>query len=102
MFARMSAIGVKAELLQIVRPSRNAAGAARRSCLSFSSSQRALEPVQLGGVVHEDPAADGFVGRPLEQEIEQGCVVREGGPWRGGMRPNALPEHAARPRPYPR
>src|SRR3989442_11376045 len=83
---------------EIVRPSRNATSAARRSCLSFSSSQRALEPVQLGGVVNEDPAANGFVGRPLEQEVEQGGVVREGVLGRGRMRPVAPPEHALRRR----
>src|SRR5713101_104477 len=87
---------------EIVRPSRNATSAARRSCLSFSSSQRALEPVQLGRVVDEDPAANDFVGRPLEQEVEQVGVVREGFLGRGRMRPVARPEHALRRRLYQR
>src|SRR5258708_30100519 len=87
---------------EIVRPSRNATSAARRSCLSFSSSQRALEPVQLGGIVHEYPAAKGFVGGPLEQEVEQVGVVRESVLGRGRMRPVARPEHALPRRLYQR
>src|SRR5258708_26170479 len=87
---------------EIVRPSRNATSAARRSCLSFSSSQRALEPVQLGGIVHEYPAANGFVGRPLEQEGEQVGVVPKGGLGCGRMRPVSHPAQARRRRLYQR
>src|SRR5438876_6129672 len=77
---------------EIVRPSRNAAGAERRSFAFPFLLRRALEPVQLGGVVDEDPAANGCVGRPLEQEVEQVGVVREGVPGRGWVRPVARPQ----------
>src|SRR5437879_4455429 len=83
-------------------PSRNAAGAERRSFAFPFLLRRALEPVQLGRVGDEDPAANGLVGRPLEQEVEQVGVVREGVLGRGRMRPVARPQHALRRRLYQR